>query len=801
MSDRQLKSPVAENPTGIGAAIRRKEDMRFLLGRGNYVADMKIQNMTFAVLARSPHAHARIKAIDASAARTSPGVVAVFTGDDLLADKVGSLPCAWPVTGKGGTATKEPAHPALAQGKVRHVGDPVALVIAETLDEARNAAEALRVEYEVLPAVVGVLDALKAGAPAVFDDIPDNVCVDWEIGDKAAADAAFKNAAHIARISLVNNRLAGNPMESRASIGDYDVSRGQHTLWTTSQFPHIAKLLMGNFVLGIPQHKLRVVSPDVGGGFGVKQFLYAEEVLVTWAARKIGRPVKWVCERSEGFVSDAQARDHVTEAELALDASGKFLGLRVRTTANMGGYLSTFGPNIPTNLYGPLLAGVYTTPAIYCEVKCVFTNTLPVDAYRGAGRPEATFCLERLVDVAAIEMKIDKAEIRRRNIIRIGAYPYQTPVMMNYDSGDPLGCMDKALHAADWKGFPARKAEAAQRGKLRGIGLCTYVEACGLAPSRIAIRLGVRGGLFESAAVRVHPTGHVTVLMGTHSHGQGHETTCAQIVSQKLGIPAENVEIVFGDTDKVQFGLGTYGSRSAAVGGSALAKATNKVIVKSKKIAAHMLEAGEDDIEFAGGVFTVAGTDRKKAFGDVALMAHFPVDYPLEVLEPGLEEQAFYDPVNFTFPCGAHVAEVEIDPDTGFVELKAYVAVDDVGTVINPMIVEGQIHGGVVQGVGQALFEDCLYDPASGQLLSGSFMDYCMPRADNVPFMDAGTHITPCTHNELGVKGCGEVGTIGSPATVINAVVDALQHLGVRHVDMPASPNRIWRIIANAGRA
>ncbi len=801
MSDSALSSPVAINPTGIGAAIRRKEDMRFLLGRGNYVADMQIHNMTFAVLVRSPHAHARIKAIDMRAARKLPGVVAVFTGDDLLVDKVGGLPCAWPVTGKGGTATKEPAHPALAQGKVRHVGDPVALVIADSLDEARNAAEAVRVEYDILPAVVGVLDALKPGAPAVFDDIPDNVCVDWEIGDKAAADAAFKNAAHIARISLVNNRLAGNPMESRASIGDYDVSRAQHTLWTTSQFPHIAKLLMGNFVLGIPQHKLRVVSPDVGGGFGVKQFLYAEEVLVTWAARKIGRPVKWVCERSEGFVSDAQARDHVTEAELALDKSGKFLGLRVHTTANMGGYLSTFGPNIPTNLYGPLLAGVYTTPAIYCEVKCVFTNTLPVDAYRGAGRPEATFCLERLVDVAAIEMKIDKAEIRRRNIIRMEAYPYQTPVMMHYDSGDPLGCMDKALLAADWEGFPARKAEAAKRGKLRGIGLCTYVEACGLAPSRIAIRLGVRGGLFESAAVRVHPTGQVTVLMGTHSHGQGHETTCAQIVSQKLGIPAENVEIVFGDTDKVQFGLGTYGSRSAAVGGSALAKATNKVIVKSKKIAAHMLEAGEDDIEFAGGVFTVAGTDRKKTFGDVALMAHFPVDYPLEVLEPGLEEQAFYDPVNFTFPCGAHVAEVEIDPDTGFVELKAYVAVDDVGTVINPMIVEGQIHGGVVQGVGQALFEDCIYDPVSGQLLSGSFMDYCMPRADTVPSMDAGTHITACTHNELGVKGCGEVGTIGAPATVINAVVDALQHLGVSHVDMPASPNRIWRIIANAGRA
>jgi carbon-monoxide dehydrogenase large subunit len=751
------------------------------------------------ILLRSPHAHARIKAVDTGAARAMPGVVAVFTGEDLKADKVGGLPCAWPVTGKGGVATKEPAHPVLAQGKVRHVGDPVAFVIAETLNQARDAAEAVVVDYDVLPAAVGVLDALKPGAPAVFDDIPDNICVDWEIGDKAATDAAFKKAAHVARISLVNNRLVGNPMEPRAAIGECDRSRGKHTLWTTSQFPHIAKLLMGNFVLGIPQHKLRVVSPDVGGGFGVKQFHYAEEALVTWASSKINRPVKWVCERSEGFISDAHARDHVTEAELALDENGKFLGLRISTIANMGGYLSTFGPNIPTNLYGPLMAGVYTTPAVYCELKCVFTNTLPVDAYRGAGRPEATFCLERLVDTAAIEMKIDRAEIRRRNIIRKDAYPYQTPVMMNYDSGDPLGCLEKALVTADWNGFPVRKAEAAKRGKFRGIGLCTYVEACGLAPSRIAIRLGVRGGLFESATVRVHPTGHVTVLMGTHSHGQGHETTCAQIVSDKLGIPAENVEVVFGDTDKVQFGLGTYGSRSAAVGGSALVKATTKVIVKGKKIAAHMLEADATDIEYADGHFTVAGTDRKKSFGDIALMAHFPVDYPLEILEPGLEEQAFYDPVNFTFPCGAHIAEVEIDPETGFVQLLSYVAVDDVGTVINPMIVEGQIHGGVVQGVGQALFEDCVYDESSGQLLSGSFMDYCMPRADSVPSMNVQTHITPCTHNELGVKGCGEVGTIGSPATVINAVVDALVHLGVNHVDMPASPNRVWRIIANSG--
>jgi len=787
------------NPTGIGVSLKRKEDLRFLLGRGNYVSDIKRPNMCMGVFVRSPHAHARIVSIDAATALGMPGVLRVLTGEDLIADGVGGLPCAWPVTGKDGTATKEPPHPALAQGKVRHVGDPVAFVVAETLEGARAAADAVHVDYEVLPAVAGVLDALKPGAPAVFDDIPDNVCVDWELGDRHATDEAFRKAAHIARISLVNNRLVGNPMEPRAAIGEYDPARGHYTLWSTSQFPHIVKLLMGNFVLHIPQHKLRVVSPDVGGGFGVKQFHYAEEAVVTWAAGKLGLPVKWVCERSEGFISDAHGRDHVTEAELALDEHGGFLGLRVRTVANMGAYLSTFGPNIPTNLYAPLLAGVYTTPAIYCEVKAVFTHTLPVDAYRGAGRPEATFVLERLVDVAAMDLGMDKAEIRRRNMIQTDAYPYQTPVTMEYDSGDPLGCLDKALVSADWTGFPARKSASAARGKLRGIGLCTYVEACGLAPSRIAVRLGARGGLFESATVRVHPTGEVTVLMGTHNHGQGHETTFAQIISQQLCIPAEKIEIVFGDTDRVQFGLGTYGSRSLAVGGSALVKATDKVIVKGKKIAAHMLEAGEDDIVYEDGAFAVAGTDRSKSFGEVALAAHYPVDFPLDTLEPGLEEQAFYDPVNFTFPCGAHIAEVEIDPETGVVELLSYVAVDDIGTVINPMIVEGQIVGGVVQGVGQALFEDCVYDPESAQLLSGSFMDYCMPRADNVPLVKVQSNITVCTHNPLGSKGCGELGTIGSPATVINAVVDALAHLGVNHVDMPASPNRIWRTIANAG--
>ncbi len=789
------------NATGIGVSHLRKEDRRFLTGRGTYVADIKRPKMVFGYFVRSPHAHATIKSIDSAAALQMPGVIAVFTGEDTKADGVNTLPCAWPVMGKGNVPTKEPPHPPLAQGKVRYVGDAVAFVVAETLDDAKTASDAVAVDYEVLTPVVGVLDALRPGAPRVFDDIPDNICVDWEVGDRAATDAAFTNAAHVAQISLTNNRLVGNPMEPRAVISEYDHGSGQYTMWTSSQFPHIVKLLMGNFVLGIQQHKLRVVSPDVGGGFGVKQYHYAEEAVVTWAAAKVKRPVKWVCERSEGFISDAHGRDHVTEAELALDPNGKFLGLRVRTIANMGGYLSTFGPNIPTNLYGLLLAGVYTTPAIYCEVKAVFTNTLPVDAYRGAGRPEATFVLERLVDVAAAEMGIDRVEIRRRNMIPKDAYPYQTPVMMEYDIGDPEGCLDKALEIADWAGFAKRKAESAHDGKYRGIGLSTYVEACGLAPSRVVGRLGVRGGLFESATVRVHPTGHVTVLMGTHNHGQGHETTFAQIASERLGIPSADIEIVFGDTDKVQFGLGTYGSRSLAVGGPALVKAADKVIDKGKKIAAHLLEASEADIEFSNGSFRVAGTDRNKSFAEVALTAYVPHDYPLEVLEPGLEEQAFYDPVNFTFPSGAHIAEVEIDPETGVVDLLSYVAVDDIGTVINPMIVEGQLCGGIVQGLGQALCENCVYDAESGQLLSGSFMDYCMPRADQVPKMTIDTHVTPCTHNIIGSKGCGEVGTIGSPATVINAVVDALSEYGVTHVDMPASANRIWRIINAGGTA
>jgi carbon-monoxide dehydrogenase large subunit len=717
----------------------------------------------------------------------------------MAADNVGGLPCGWLIKFKDGSPMKEPPHPPLAQGRVRYVGDQVAVVIAETREAARDAAELIEVEYRPLPAIATIDDAIKSGAPQIWDVAPGNTCYDWELGDKGATDAAFKKAHKIAKIELVNNRLIPNAMEPRAATGDFDPASGDYTLYTTSQNPHVIRLLMGAFVLHIPESKLRVFAPDVGGGFGSKIYHYAEEAIVTWAAGKVKRPVKWTADRSEAFMSDAHGRDHVSRAELALDQNGKFLALRVSTLANLGAYLSTFSTCIPTYLYATLLAGVYTTPAIYVEVRSVFTNTVPVDAYRGAGRPEATYLLERLVDVAAREMNMDRVEIRRRNFIPNDAFPYQTPVALQYDSGNYHATLDQALKASDWAGFEKRRAEAKAKGKLRGIGVSTYIEACGIAPSNIAGALGARAGLFETAEVRVHPTGSVTVFTGCHSHGQGHETTYAQLVAEGLGIPIESVEVVHGDTAKIPFGMGTYGSRSLAVGGSAIVKAMDKVVKKGKKIAAHLMEAAEADIEFKDGKFTVAGTDKSKALAEISLAAYVPHNYPLEELEPGLDETAFYDPKNFTFPAGCHIAEVEIDADTGVTRIVKFTAVDDVGRVINPMIVEGQVHGGVAQGIGQALLERCVYD-SNGQLLSGSMMDYTMPRADDLPPISVATHTTLCTHNPLGVKGCGEVGSIGSPPAVINAVIDALSPVGVRDITMPATPQRVWQAIHGAQR-
>ena len=779
---------------GIGASVRRKEDHRFLSGRGRYTDDINVAGQAHAVIRRSDRPHARLLGIDASAAKAAPGVIAVFVGADMEADGVGGVPCGWQIHNKDGSAMAEPKHPVLATEKVRHVGDPVAVVVAETRQEAKNAAELLEISYEDLPAIAHIRDAVASGAAAVHDDAPGNICYDWHIGEKELVDRAFAQAAHTVKLDLLNNRLVPNAMEPRAAVGSFDVSSGEFTLHTTSQNPHVIRLLMGAFVLHIPEHKLRVVAPDVGGGFGSKIYHYAEEAIVTWAAGKLQRPVKWTADRSEAFMSDAHGRDHDSTAEMALDKDGNFLALRVRTLCNMGAYLSTFGPAVPTYLYATLLAGCYKTPAIYAEVKAVFTNTVPVDAYRGAGRPEAAFLLERLMDVIAHDTGLDRVELRRRNFIPRDAFPYQTPVALEYDSGDYFATLKKGLQAADWDGFPARRAKAAAKGKLRGIGISTYVEACGIAPSKVVGSLGARAGLYEVAEIRVHPTGSVTVFTGTHSHGQGHETTFAQLVADQLGVPIDQVDVVHGDTAKIPFGMGTYGSRSLPVGGSAMVKAMDKVIAKGKKIAAHLMEASLEDIEFKDGRFTVAGTDKAKSLSEVSLAAYVPHNYPIEELEPGLDETAFYDPKNFTYPGGCHICEVEIDQDTGTIEVVGMVAVDDVGRVINPMIVEGQVHGGLAQGIGQALLENAVYD-AEGQLITGSFMDYTMPRAHDFPMLQTSTENTLCTHNPLGSKGVGETGAIGSPPAVINAVVDALRDYGVRHLDMPATPQKIWSIL------
>jgi carbon-monoxide dehydrogenase large subunit len=780
----------------IGQAVRRKEDHRFLTGGGQYTDDVTLPRQTYAYFLRSPHAHAKIRGIDTTAAKKAPGVVAIFTGGDMTG--VNGLPCGWLITGTDGKPMNEPPHPVLAQGKARYVGDPVALVIAESLAQAKDAAEQIDVDYEMLPAVVNCVEALKPGAPQLHEQAAGNKCYTWALGDKAACDAAFGKAAHVTKLDIVNNRLVPNAIEPRAAVASYSKADDSFMLYVANQNPHVERLLMTAFVLGLPEHKVRVIAPDVGGGFGSKIYLYPEETAMVWATKKIGRPIKWAAERSEAFLADAHGRDHVTHAELALDKDGKFLALKVHTTANMGAYLSTFASCIPTILYATLLAGQYTTPVIYCEVTASFTNTAPVDAYRGAGRPEATYVVERIVHQAAAELGIAQDELRRRNFIR--KFPYQTPVALSYDTGNYDATLDGANQLADVKGFSARKTESARRGKLRGIGYASYIEACGLAPSNVAGALGARAGLFEAGEVRVHPTGSVTVFTGSHSHGQGHETTFAQVVASKLGIPIENVDVVHGDTGRIPFGMGTYGSRSLAVGGTAIVKALDKVIAKGKKIAAHLLEAAEADIEFKDGKFTVAGTDRSKAFGEVALAAYVPHNYPLDKLEPGLDETAFYDPTNFTYPAGTHICEVEVDPDTGAVNVASFSACDDFGNIINPMIVEGQVHGGVAQGIGQALLEHCVYDK-DGQLLTGSLMDYALPRADDVPSFKVGTRVTPCTHNPLGAKGCGEAGAIGAPAAFMNAVMDALSSVGVKHLDMPASPHRVWSAIQSAKQA
>jgi carbon-monoxide dehydrogenase large subunit len=772
----------------IGQRIERREDARFLTGRGQYTDDIILPRQSYGYFLRSPYAHARIKGVNTGAAVKSPGVLQIFTGADFR--EVGGLPCGWLINNVDGSPMKEPKHPVLCDDKALYVGDAVALVVAESLLEAQAAAALIEVDYEELTAVIDTAKAENFGT-AVHEAAPDNVCYSWDCGDKDGVNEVFKTAAHVTTLEYRNNRLIPNAMETRAANASYNAGDDSYTLYTTSQNPHVARLLMCAFVLGIPEHKMRVVAPDVGGGFGSKIFLYAEETALTFATRRVGRPIKWTADRSEAFLSDAHGRDHVTKAELAIDANGKFLAMRVNTTANMGAYLSTFASSVPTILYATLLAGQYATPKIFCHVTSVFTNTAPVDAYRGAGRPEATYVVERLVETAAHELKIDPAELRRRNFIQ--TFPYATPVGLTYDTGNYEATMARAIELADVAGFAARQQASEARGMKRGLGYSAYIEACGLAPSNIAGALGARAGLFEAGEVRVHPTGKVTVFTGSHSHGQGHETTFSQVVADRLGIPIEDVDIQHGDTGKVLFGMGTYGSRSLSVGGTAIVKALDKVIAKGKKIAAHLMEAADTDVEFVDGIFKVAGTDKSVPFAAVSLTAYVPHNFPLDKLEPGLNENAFYDPTNFTYPAGTYICEVEVDPMTGVVKVERFTACDDFGNVINPMIVEGQVHGGLAQGIGQALLEQGVYDNASGQLLTGSFMDYAMPRADDFPSFNVETVAgTPCTHNPLGVKGCGEAGAIGSPPALINAVCHALQ---VKDVPMPATPFAVWQVI------
>lgn len=773
------------NVTGIGASVRRKEDFRFITGKGRYTDDINRPGQAHAWFLRSPHAHAVIRSIDTAAAKSAPGVVDVFTGDDIAG--VGGLICGWMIMSKDGTPMKAGPHPALAQGKVRYVGDHVAVVIAETVAQAKDAAELILVDYDVLPAVTDVAKAQSAGGQPIHDVAPQNTVYDWHLGDKAATDAAFSSAKHVTKLDIVNNRLVPNPMEPRSAVGDWDEGEDAFTLYTTSQNPHVARLVLSAFIGIAPENKLRVVAPDVGGGFGSKIFIYAEETICVWAAKKVNRPVKWTSDRTEAFLADAHGRDHVTHAELATDANGKITALRVKTLANLGAYLSTFASSVPTYLYAPLLSGQYNIPAIYAEVDGVYTNTAPVDAYRGAGRPEATFVVERIVEVAARELGMDPVEFRRKNFVT--SFPHQTPVIMAYDAGDYEASLSKALEMHDVGGLAARKSDSARRGKLRGIGYSAYIEACGIAPSAAVGSLGAGVGLWESAEVRVNPIGTVEILTGSHSHGQGHETTFAQLVSDRLGIPIENVTIVHGDTDKVQMGMGTYGSRSGAVGMSAIVKALDKIEAKAKKVAAHVLEAAEGDIEFKDGKFSVKGTDKAAGFGDIALQAYIAHKFNGQELEPGLKESAFWDPTNFTFPSGVHICELEVDPADGTIHIDRWTAVDDFGNVINPMIVEGQVHGGIAQGVGQALHEGAVYND-EGQLVTASFMDYRMPRAEDFPQYKIGMTNTPCPSNPLGIKGCGEAGAIASPPAVINAITDALGH---ENISMPATPEKVWR--------
>ena len=776
----------------IGARIERKEDKKFLTGKGRYTADINLLNQTYAYFVRSPHARAKIKNIDLSKAIKAPGVIDVFTGDSVVKNKIGGLICGWKIVSQDGNDMKCPPHPVLAKNSVNFVGDHVAVVIAETLEQAKIGADLVNVSYKIQKAVVHTATAMNF--ENIHDGIDNNLSFDFALGDKGKTLEAFVKADKIIKIDLVNNRLIPNAMEPRAAIGDYNSSADLLTLYTASQNPHLDRLIMSAFNAVHPEHKFRIVAPDVGGGFGSKINVYAEDVVVAFASKQIGRPVKWVAERSESFMSDNHGRDHVTHAELAVLNDGKITGLKVDTIANLGAYSLVLAAVTPTYLYAPLLLGVYDIPTAFCTVKGVYTNTAPTDAYRGAGRPEATYVIERIVAKAAKEIGMDQAEFRKKNFIT--KFPHQQCLVHNIDSGDYNAHLDKAIELSDYKNFENRRSQSSKKGKLRGIGFSTYFEACGVAPSAVVMSIGAGVGLWESAEVRFNPTGNISVFTGTHSHGQGHDTTFAQIVGDKLGVPIENIDVVHGDTDKGTFGMGTYGSRSLVVGGTAIVKACDKIIKKGKKVAAKMLEGKPEDIDFKDGEFILKNSNKKKTIGEIAFACYLPgtfgdVKSPLpEGVEPGLIETSFFDPSNFSFPAGSHICEVEVDEETGETKVVKYTVVDDFGTIINPLVVEGQVYGGIAQGVGQALYENAHYDEA-GQLITASYMDYTMPRADNFPQIKLDYTCTPATSNPLGAKGCGEAGTIAAPAAVMNAVIDAV---GV-DVSMPATSEKVWKAL------
>ena len=778
--------------SAIGSKIERKEDKRFLTGKGRYTADINLVNQAYAYFVRSPHARAIITKVDHSKAMKAPGVIDIFTGECIAKDKIGGLIAGWKIVSHDGKDMKVPPHPALAKNSVNYVGDQIAVVVAETLEQAKNAAELVNVSYKLKKAIVDPKKAL--GSESIHEGIDQNLCFDWLLGDKGKTEESLSKADKVVKIDLTNNRLIPNAMEPRASIGDYNPSSEQLTLYTTNQNPHLTRLVISAFNAVHPEHKFRVVAPDVGGGFGSKIYPYAEDVVIAYASKKIERPVKWVAERTESFLSDCHGRDHITHAEIGVMKDGKINALKVETIANLGSYASLFATVTPTYLYGPLILGLYDIPVASCNVKAVFTNTAPVDAYRGAGRPEATFLIERIVSEAAKSINMDQAEFRKKNFI--SKFPHQQCLVHNIDSGDYSAHLNKALEIADYNNFQNRKSQSVKKGKLRGIGFSTYIEACGIAPSAVVMSIGAGVGLWESAEIRFNATGNVSVFTGAHSHGQGHETTFAQIVADKLGVPMNNIDVIHGDTDKGPFGMGTYGSRSLAVGGTAITKACDKIIEKGKKVAAHMLEGKPEDIDFKDGEFVLKNSNKKKTIGEIAFACYLPGQYgevksPLPAgVEPGLKETAFYDPINFSFPAGTHICEVEIDQETGETNVAKYTAVDDFGTIINPMIVEGQVYGGLAQGIGQALYENGHYDE-SGQLTTASYMDYTMPRADNFPQFKLDFTSTPATSNPLGVKGCGEAGAIASPPAVMNAVIDAIG----TDISMPATSEKVWKAL------